>query len=131
MKDDDLLREMWEGRVDPASLDKRMSLDELVAWLGDPRVRARIAAMCEIGELQARLVTSRYRCTVATRLMSLATDDAMTPETARRAAVDVLKLQLMDRASTPLAVPRQSAAAALREVMQDQPVDDADQAGAQ
>lgn len=107
MTDDDLLMELVNGRVDPGALGA-MTPDDLAAWLAQPAVRARIAALCELGEMQSRLVTSRFRATAVSRLLSIATDDNASAETVRRACVDLLKL---DRPDRPAAAPPVAAVA--------------------
>lgn len=123
--------QMHDGTLDLSALRERMSTTELAAWLGRAEVRAQLAALCEAGELQSRLMTSRYRANVASRLMSLALDkdSGASPETVRRACVDALKLGLADRASMPLSLPGQSRAAGLRELVERDVADEDAEAG--
>ena len=116
MSDEELLKRMTEGQLDPLDLPP----DELIARLARPEMRIRIATQCELGDIQSRLVAARYRPTVMTRLLTLATRDDASPETVRRACIDILKLYPPDTPAEPF-TPESDPTAPLRNLLEDNP----------
>jgi len=71
-----------------------LSLDDLGAWISDPKNQQALSGICVLSDLQAQILLSRYRLHAAGRLIKLATEDGpdMSRDVARRACVDLLKM---------------------------------------
>lgn len=96
-----LVRDILEAQHDLVSLAERhgMSPEALAAWARAGETRACLSELCTLADLQTQLLLSRYRTLAATRLVRIATADAATDskqelDVARRACVDLLKLDL-------------------------------------
>lgn len=114
------MRDLIDGRVDLADLETRLPGGELEAWLGEARERA--ARLCQVGELQARLVTARFRPALVSRLLEITSRPDANAETVRKACVDVLKLDARRApASAASAKARDLAARLERQVVGDAP----------
>jgi len=76
----------------------RLSPDHLSQWIMEESNRQCLAGLCVLADLQTQLLLSRYRLAAAGRLIELATtapDEGRAGlDTARRACVDLLKLDL-------------------------------------
>jgi hypothetical protein len=96
----ELLRKVYEAREDPRELAESMglSLAELAAWAGAPGTVAALKGLRALADMQTQLILSRYRLTAAAKLLALA-DQEDSGELARKACVDLLKLDLMPEAS--------------------------------
>lgn len=77
-----------EGRLDVGVLAERVSAEELAALVRDERV----LRLCEAGDLQGRVMASRFRGVVVAKLLELVNRTDVPAETVRRACVDLLKL---------------------------------------
>jgi len=94
-----LIRDILEAKHDLASLAQahRLKPDELAAWVDDPQNQRVLNGLCKLADVQTQVLLSRYRMLAATRLIKLATDADLTegkPDVARRACVDLLRLDL-------------------------------------
>lgn len=70
------------------------TLEERLALLRQLEGSGVLARLCDLADLQAQALISRYRPALIGRLLSLATAEDAPPEQARRALVDLLKLDL-------------------------------------
>jgi len=97
---DALLRDLISGERDLLTLAAEHDLqpDALADWVQDEGNRHCLTGLCVLADLQTQVLLSRYRLLAATRLIRLATseegDDKAARDTARRACVDLLKLDL-------------------------------------
>ena len=89
----ELLADLTRAALTPAGLAARhnLSLRELAAWFAEPDTRAALNAVCALADAQASLVISRARARAARRLLRIAANPE-SPETARKACVDLLNL---------------------------------------
>ncbi|MAE61811.1 MAG: hypothetical protein CMJ49_10710 [Planctomycetaceae bacterium] len=88
---------IYEADADPRTLAETqgLSLLELAQSAADPAMRRALHGLRLLADLQAQLLVSRYRVMAAARLVALAnTEDG--GEVARKACVDLLKLNLID-----------------------------------
>lgn len=92
----ELLEKVYEAERDPRVLaeENGWSLRELAAWAGKDQTRSALAALRTLADTQTQLILSRYRLSAAAKLVSLATQEE-DAELARKAAVDLLKLNLV------------------------------------
>ena len=92
-----LLMRIYEADADPKALAEAqgLSLLELAHSAADPAMRRALHGLRLLADLQAQLLVSRYRVMAAARLVALAnTEDG--GEVARKACVDLLKLNLIE-----------------------------------
>lgn len=90
------LSDLVSGRLDILALGEEHGLDEreLSQWIEDPHNVRCIVSLCTLADLQTQLTLSRCRSVAASRLAQIAGDENEKSETARRASVDLLKLDL-------------------------------------
>ena len=97
-----LLSRVYEAEEDPRAMADSLglSLRELAAWADRPGNAAVLGGLRRLGDTQTQLILSRYRRTAAAKLLALANqeDDA---ELARKACVDLLKLELIPADAAP------------------------------
>ena len=72
----------------------KLSPDQLAAWVKDVKNHQCLSSLCLLADLQTQLLLSRYRSLAANKLIHLATDEESKGDIARRACVDLLKLDL-------------------------------------
>lgn len=95
-----LLHDIFEGKLDIARLARRyrVSIAELALWIGREENRRAIERLCVVADVQTQVMLGRYRQVAAAQLIKLATrtdqEDRATLEVARRACVDVLRMEL-------------------------------------
>ncbi len=92
-----LLDDLAYARGDLLEIAARhgMTLDALSAWIAEPSNRRCLARLCELADTQTQLLMSRYRVLAASRLIRMATQPGeVSDETARKACVDLLKLEI-------------------------------------
>ena len=90
-----LIEDLIAAQHDLLSLAREHGLDfqALSAWANDPANAACLRGLCLLADMQAQLLVSRYRVHAASRLIRL-TGDESPDDLARRACVDLLKLDL-------------------------------------
>ncbi|MFA9479650.1 hypothetical protein ACERK3_15280 [Phycisphaerales bacterium AB-hyl4] len=97
-----LLHDIFNAEHDVVALAHKHGLKpaDLAAWAGERSNQSRLAGLCALADYQTQLLLSRYRLLAANRLIRLATqeDEGTSDDVARRACVDLLKLE-MKRAS--------------------------------
>ena len=97
----DLLADLLADPRDPLALAEKhhLTLDQLARWIDEPRNHRTLAALCLLADFQVQLLLARYRLSAAGRLIALACDAEATAsaDVARRACVDLLKLDLAER----------------------------------
>ena len=105
-KTDQLVLLVYQADRDLRELAEAMnlSLKQLAALAADEQVARTLGGLRELAEMQSRLIVSRCRVTAAARLVELAgqTDDG---ELARKASVDLLKLDPLPAEPSPGAMP--------------------------
>lgn len=98
-----LFKDILSARYDLVSLARRHKLApvELSDWIAAAKNRRVLERLCLMADVQAQLLLSRYRMLAATRLIKLATEETGdepkgkgSGDTARRACVDLLKMEL-------------------------------------
>ncbi len=93
-----LIADLIAAQGDLMSLGEKHALepDEMAAWVSDPDNQRTLSGLCVLADLQTQILLSRYRLLAASRLIKLATEDdpEHSPDVARRACVDLLKLEL-------------------------------------
>ena len=94
-----LMRDLLGAEHDVISLANRHKLraEDLSAFAGEARNQRVLTGLCKLADLQTQLLLSRYRLIAASRLIRLATIDTESegkPDVARRACVDLLRLDL-------------------------------------
>lgn len=93
-----LLRDIFNAEHDVVALAEKHELtpSDLAAWAGERATQARLAGLCALADYQTQLLLSRYRLLAANRLIRLATqeDSGTSDDVARRACVDLLKLEM-------------------------------------
>jgi len=109
-----LIHDLIHADFDLTELHSKYSLspDSLSRWVQDETNHRCLAGLCVLADIQTQLLLSRYRLIAAGRLIDMATnspDDAKaSQDTARRACVDLLKLELpragVDSKFKPLAL---------------------------
>lgn len=93
-----LLHDIFNAEHDVVALAEKHGLKpaDLAAWAGERTTQARLAGLCALADYQTQLLLSRYRLLAANRLIRLATqeDEGTSSDVARRACVDLLKLEM-------------------------------------
>lgn len=95
-----LIRDLINANFDLTSLHEKYALspDNLSQWIQEEKNHRCLAGLCVLADLQTQLLLSRYRLLAAGKLIELATgppeDSKAGVESARRACVDLLKLDL-------------------------------------
>jgi len=95
-----LINDLINADFDLTALHSKYALspDSLSHWVQDQSNHRCLAGLCALADLQTQLLLSRYRLIAAGRLIDLATnqpeDGKSGQDTARRACVDLLKLEL-------------------------------------
>ena len=93
-----LIRDIFNAEHDVVALASAHELtpDDLAAWAGQATTQRCLSGLCVLADMQTQLLLSRYRLLAATRLINLATaeGEAASDDQARRACVDLLKLDL-------------------------------------
>ncbi len=95
-----LIKDLINADFDLTALHSKYALspDSLSQWIQDETNHRCLAGLCVLADLQTQLLLSRYRLIAAGRLIELATnqpDDSKAGlENARRACVDLLKLEM-------------------------------------
>lgn len=93
-----LIRDILSSEHDVVQLAAahQLSPDELAQWVGVAENHQCLTGLCVLADLQTQVLLSRYRLLAATRLIRLATqeDEQASADVARRACVDLLKLDL-------------------------------------
>lgn len=87
--------------------EHRLNPDDLAAWVSDVSNQRVLSGLCKLADLQTQILLSRYRLLAATRLIKLATEEDQAegkPDVARRACVDLLRLDLKRAEVDPAAV---------------------------
>ncbi|QNN23017.1 hypothetical protein HED60_12310 [Planctomycetales bacterium ZRK34] len=92
------LRQLLEADVDVASLEKTLGLrlEEVATWSLDEKTHAQVEGLLRWLDMQTQVMIGRYRIAAVARLYELATQQE-NMETARRAAAELLKTNLMDQ----------------------------------
>lgn len=103
-KRDRLIADIMSAEHDVVALARTHELtpDQLAEWAAGEDNRRCLGGLCVLADIQTQLLLSRYRLLAATRLIKLATDEEGSGDIARRACVDLLKLDLK-RADMPAA----------------------------
>lgn len=95
-----LIRDLINADFDLTALHSKYALspDSLSQWIQDESNHRCLAGLCVLADLQTQLLLSRYRLIAAGRLIDLATQQAADNkaglDNARRACVDLLKLEM-------------------------------------
>jgi hypothetical protein len=93
-----LIEDIFNSEHDLVSLAAahELSPDKLAAWANNLTNQRCLTGLCLLADLQTQVLLSRYRLLAAGRLIKLATQDDQdtTADVARRACVDLLKLDL-------------------------------------
>ena len=97
-----LVRDLVAAEHDLIELARRHSLspDDLAEWVAHPDHQQTLAGLCMLADMQTQILLSRYRLLAAGRLIRLATAEqdsdgaSVNKDTARRACVDLLKIDL-------------------------------------
>ncbi len=98
MTDDaQLLEKVYEAQLAPRELAAAcgMTLGEVAAWSARPGSAAALRGLRLLCDMQTQLILSRYRLHAAAKLLEIAQGEG---ETARKACVDLLKLELLPAA---------------------------------
>jgi len=92
------LRQLLEADVDVASLEQTLGvkLEELATWALDEQTHAQVEGLLRWLDMQTQVMIGRYRIAAAARLYELASQSELA-ETARRAASELLKTNLMNQ----------------------------------
>lgn len=93
---DDFLSDLVSGRKDILALgvDHELSERMLAQWIQSPTNVQFLAGLIRLADMQTQLLISRYRSHAVSRLAAIVSDQDEKAETARRASVDLLKLDL-------------------------------------
>lgn len=93
-----LIQDILAAQQDLVALGERhgLSADDLAGWVAEPETQKTLGGLCLLADLQTQILLSRYRLVAAGRLIRLAAEDGSSDsrEVARRACVDLLKLDL-------------------------------------
>ena len=95
-----LINDLINAKFDLTDLHNKYALspDSLSQWIQDENNHRCLAGLCALADLQTQLLLSRYRLIAAGKLFDLATnqpeDEKSGLENARRACVDLLKLEM-------------------------------------
>ena len=93
-----LIRDILNAEHDLMGLGQTHQLtpDQLAQWIEQSDNRQCLLGLCLLADVQTQLLLSRYRLLAANRLIRLATheDESIKDDTARRACVDLLRLDL-------------------------------------
>ena len=115
-----LIRDIFNAEHDVVALAAahELSPDELASWAGHVKTQRCLTGLCVLADMQTQLLLSRYRLLAATRLINLATaeGEAGSDDVARRACVDLLKLDLKRADATTDDDSNANAATTAREV---------------
>ncbi len=113
-----IMLDMLTAQHDIAALAQRYGLDEidLANFALTPVNHRRLMGLCVLADVQTQLVLSRYRAMAASRLIQLATNQESDSELARKACVDLLRLD-MKRAEAPPTEDDEAEPASLRELL--------------
>ncbi len=97
------LSDLISGRLDVLALGNEHGMNEtmLMQWIEDPHNVRCMVSLCKLADLQTHLTLSRYRGVAVSRLVKIASDETASSETARRASVDLLKLELKRAEAEP------------------------------
>lgn len=94
----ELIADIIAAEADWTGIAERHGLtpEELSAWARREANRETLRGLCVLADLQAQVLMSRCRLLAATRLLSLATggEEGAAPEVARKACVDLLRLDM-------------------------------------
>lgn len=117
-----LIDDLFDGRPGLRAIAARhgVSLRDLASWMDDPECAASVGALLRLAEARTGMIVGRARSAAAKSLGRLALNHD-SPETARKACVDLLKLDGLPAIATPDAgAPGMSEAddAALRGLLQ-------------
>jgi len=95
----DLLDALVKGSIGPLSRLREtidLTLDDVASWIAQPRNRKRIAQIVTLLDAQTQLMVCQHRLFALAKLTEVI--DIASPEVARRACRDLLKLRLIDPA---------------------------------
>ncbi|MBI1335857.1 MAG: hypothetical protein GC164_02715 [Phycisphaera sp.] len=98
-KREQMLTDLVAARQDVVALAQRhkVTLEALSDWAAHDEGVTALEGLCRLAYLQTQVLLSRYRLLAAGRLIKLATleaDDTRSKDLARRACVDLLRLDL-------------------------------------
>lgn len=100
-----LVRDIFNAEHDVVALAQAhgLSPDELARWANSAENRQCLTGLCALADTQTQLLLSRYRLLAASRLIRLATqeDASASADVARKACVDLLRLDLKRAESEP------------------------------
>lgn len=101
-----MLTSVYAADTDLRELAERLGigLGELASLAAEPGFVGTVEALASLAEQRSRLLVARYRVNAAARLVALAGQDA-DAELSRKAAVDLLKLNLPSSAPVSVEVP--------------------------
>ena len=90
---EEILERLLQADVTPAELARQLgrSLSDLARWAGSPENLAQLEAIARLEDLRAQAIVCRHRATAAARLIETAANEG---KDARRASVDLLKVNL-------------------------------------
>ncbi len=113
-----IMLDLLAAQHDIAALAQRHRVDEidLAHFALKPVNHRRLIGLCVLADVQTQLVLSRYRAMAATRLIQIATNEQSDPDLARKACVDLLRLD-MKRAEAPQAEDDEAEPTSLRELL--------------
>lgn len=94
-----LIAQMLEGSIGPITrlseaLD--MTLEGVARWMGRYENRRNVTNLVRLLDAQTQLLASQHRLYAVARLAEVTRNEKASPETVRRACVDMLKIQLID-----------------------------------
>lgn len=91
-----MIHDLLDGQHDIAAFGRKhhLNISQLVDWIDEPDNQRVLRGMCVLADVQTQLLLSRYRSLAASRLIRLATEDEGSADVARRACVDLLKLEM-------------------------------------
>jgi hypothetical protein len=97
--DRQLLEKVYEAQLAPRELASAcgMTLSEVAAWSAKPAASAALRGLRLLCDMQTQLILSRYRLHAAAKLLEIAQGEG---EIARKACVDLLKLELLPAAES-------------------------------
>lgn len=100
-----LIRDIFNAEHDVVALAQAhgLSPDDLAQWAQIAENRQCLTGLCALADIQTQLLLSRYRLLAASRLIRLATQDdaAASADVARKACVDLLRLDLKRAEAQP------------------------------
>ncbi|MFG0253194.1 MAG: hypothetical protein ACF8NJ_10005 [Phycisphaerales bacterium JB038] len=107
----ELLRQVLRGEHDLEELcdGQGLTLEQLAGWAEQARTRGTLAALRRLADLRTQLMISRYRAHAAARLIEL-TGGEESLETARKACVDLLRVNVADREDSDFSLAAEDAA---------------------